>query len=46
MDTGRYQRLVVRLIYLSDTHRDIAFAMSMASQFMHSLCEELLEVFY
>ncbi|CAL8161762.1 unnamed protein product [Prunus armeniaca] len=32
----RYQRLVGRLIYLSHTRPDIAYAMSVVSQFMHS----------
>lgn len=36
----QYQRLVGRLIYLSHTHPDIAFAVSMVSQFMHSLGQE------
>ena len=35
-DKGRYQRLVGRLIYLSHIRPDIAFAVSMTSQFMHS----------
>ena len=33
---GRYQRLVGRLIYLSHTRPDIAHAVSVVSQFMHS----------
>ena len=32
----RYQRLVERLIYLSHTRPDIAYAISVVSQFMHS----------
>ncbi|KAM1032895.1 hypothetical protein TB2_035958 [Malus domestica] len=36
MDKGRYQRLVGRLIYLAHTHPDIAYAVSLVSQFMHS----------
>ncbi|XP_060958297.1 uncharacterized mitochondrial protein AtMg00810-like [Cannabis sativa] len=35
-DKELYQRLVGRLIYLSHTRPDIAFSMSMVSQFMHS----------
>jgi hypothetical protein len=35
VDRGRYQRLVGRLIYLSHTRPDIAFAVSVVSQFMH-----------
>ena len=31
----RYQRLVGKLIYLSHTRPDIAYAMSLVSQFMH-----------
>ena len=31
----RYQRLVGKLIYLSHTHPDISYAVSVVSQFMH-----------
>jgi len=42
VDTGRYQRLVGKLIYLSHTTRpDIAFSDSVVSQFMHSPFEVL-----
>ena len=34
-DRGRYQRLVGKLIYLSHTRPDIAYAVSVVSQFMH-----------
>ena len=36
VEKGRYQRLVGKLIYLSHTRPDIAFAVSVVSQFMHS----------
>ncbi|XP_059629766.1 uncharacterized mitochondrial protein AtMg00810-like [Cornus florida] len=35
-DVGEYQRLVGKLIYLSMTRPDIAYAVSVVSQFMHS----------
>ena len=35
-DKEQYQRLVGRLIYLSHTRPDVAFAISMVSQFMHA----------
>ena len=35
-DKARYQRLVGRLIYLSHTRPDIAYAVSVVSQFMHA----------
>lgn len=44
VDTGRYQHLVAKLIYLSHTRLDIAFAISVVSQYMHAPCEEHLEV--
>ena len=43
VDKGRYQRLVGKLIYLSHTRPDIAFAVSVVSQFMHSPCEVHME---
>ena len=38
----RYQRLVRRLMYLSLTRPDIAYAISVVSQFMHSPSEDLM----
>ncbi|RVW63737.1 Retrovirus-related Pol polyprotein from transposon RE1 [Vitis vinifera] len=45
-DRDRYQRLVRRLIYLSHTRPDIAFSMSMVSQFMHAPGPEHFETVY
>jgi hypothetical protein len=42
----QYQRLVGRLIYLSHTRPDIAFSVSMVSQYMHSPRLEHFEVVY
>ena len=42
VDKGAYQRLVGRLIYLSHTRPDIAYAFSVVSQFMHEHYEEHL----
>jgi hypothetical protein len=39
----RYQRLVGKLIYLSLTRPDIAYAVSVVSQFMHSPSEDHME---
>lgn len=39
----RYQRLVGRLIYLSHTRPDIAYAVSVVSQFMHASSERHME---
>ena len=46
VDQGRYQRLVGRLIYLSHTRPNIAFAVSRVSQFMHAPIEEHMEAVY
>jgi hypothetical protein len=45
-DREQYQRLIGRLIYLSHTHPDIAFAVNMVSQFMHSPGPEHFEAIY
>ncbi|XP_073041799.1 uncharacterized protein [Primulina eburnea] len=42
----RYRRLVEKLIYLSHTRPDIAFPVSVVSQFMHSLGSEHFETVY
>ena len=36
VDKGQYQRLVGKLIYLSHTRPDIAYAIGLVSQFMHA----------
>lgn len=46
VDKGRYQRLVGRLIYLSYTRPDIAFAISSVSRFMHSPSNTHLQAVY
>ena len=43
---GCYQRLVGKLIYLSHTRPNIAYAVSVVSQFMHSPGEEHMEAVY
>lgn len=45
-DKGRYQRLVGRLIYLSHTRPDIAYAVSVVSRFMHAPSEEHMNAVY
>ena len=46
VNTTRYQKLVGKLIYLSNTRLDIAFVVSLVSQFMHLPNKKLLEVVY
>ncbi|RVW92108.1 Retrovirus-related Pol polyprotein from transposon RE1 [Vitis vinifera] len=46
LDRERYRRLLGRLIYLSHTRLDIAFAVSVVSQYMHSPKESHLEAVY
>lgn len=43
-DKENYQKLVGKLIYLSHTRPDIAYAVSVASQFMHSPKQEHMEL--
>ena len=45
-DKDKYQRLVGRLIYLSHTRPDIAYAVSVVSQFMHSPSKEYMDAVY
>ena len=40
VDKGRYQRLVGRLMYLVHTRPDLAYALSIVSQFMHNPGEQ------
>lgn len=46
IDISRFQKLVGKLIYLSHTRPDIAFAVSLVSQFMHSPYEKHLNAVY
>lgn len=46
IDKGNYQRLVGRLIYISHTRPDIAFGVSLVSQYMHALRQGHLNVVY
>ncbi|KAL6343079.1 hypothetical protein AAG906_017891 [Vitis piasezkii] len=46
VDSGRYQHLVGKLIYLSYTRPDIAFAVSWVSQIMHAPAEEHMVAVY
>ena len=43
-DKVRYQRLVGKLIYLSHTHPDIVYAVSVVSQFMHNPSKDYMGV--
>ena len=45
-DKDKYQRLVERLIYLSHTRPDIAYAVSVVSQFMHCPSKEHMDAVY
>jgi Reverse transcriptase (RNA-dependent DNA polymerase) len=46
VDRERYQRLVGRLIYLSHTHPDISFAVSVVSRYMHDPREGHMDAVY
>ena len=43
-DKGSYQRLVGKIIYLSHTQPDIAYLVSVVSQFMHCPSEDHMNV--
>ena len=45
VDKNRYQKLVGKLIYLAHTRPDIAFAVSLVSQFMHCPSENTPRLF-
>ena len=40
VDKGRYQKLVGRLMYLAQTRLDLAYALSIVSQFIHNPREQ------
>ena len=44
IDRGRYQRLVGRLKYLAHTRLDLAYALSIVSQFMHNPGEQHMQL--
>ncbi|XP_043714516.1 uncharacterized mitochondrial protein AtMg00810-like [Telopea speciosissima] len=46
VDKGQYQRFVGKLIYLSHTHPDIAFDVSLVSQYMHDPYSSHLEAVF
>ena len=46
VNTTRYQKLMGKLIYLSHTRPNIAFVVSLVSQFMHSPYKKHLEALY
>jgi hypothetical protein len=46
IDKGQYQRLVGKLIYLAHIHPDIAYTVSVVSQFMHNPKDSHLQAVY
>ncbi|GFS36400.1 fibronectin type III domain-containing protein [Actinidia rufa] len=46
LDSSSYQRLVGRLIYLTNTRPDLTFVVSVVNQFMHSTRASHLDVVY
>lgn len=46
IDVGRYRRLMGCLIYLSSTKRNIAYAVTVISQFMHTRTQVHMEAAY
>ena len=43
-DKGRYQRLMGRLMYLAHTRLDLAYALSVVSQYMYNHGEQYMNV--
>ena len=46
VDKGRYQRLVGRLMYLAHTRLDLAYTLSIVSQFMHNPGEQHMNAIF
>ena len=46
IDKGRYRRIIGKLIYLSHTHPNISFFVSVVNQFMHNPTNEHMQAIY